>query len=58
MADAFSCAGMLPIGPHMQYVPVDVEFQRISPARLKFALATMLLLVVGFDIAELIQTLG
>jgi len=53
----FSSGQELPICHCMQYVPVDVELRRISPAKLKLALAAMLLLV-ALDIAELMPSLG
>jgi hypothetical protein len=42
----------------MQYVPVDIELQRISPAKLKLALGAALLLVLALDVAELMLSLG
>jgi hypothetical protein len=42
----------------MHYVPVDIELQRISPAKLKLALGAALLLVLALDIAEPAVTLG
>jgi hypothetical protein len=41
-----------------QYVPVDIELRRISPAKLRVALGLALLLVVALDVAELVQSLG
>jgi hypothetical protein len=58
MAQMFRVWAALPMGGCMQYVPVDVELRRISPAKLRLGLFTALLLVVALDVAELIQSLS
>jgi hypothetical protein len=41
-----------------QYVPVNVELERVSPTKLKLGLVAALLVVAALDIVELVASLS